>query len=505
MSRFLVKAGIFLASFAMLFAGCHRASDGRGSVPVEAPLRIDNVTIVDTYDGKLTPGMSILMDHGEIAAITPTASTLKTPGMLSVDAGGKFVVPGYNDMHVHVLDQANAPALLALMLTEGVTGFRQMSGSPELLAQRRDGKLPIGKDTPALLAMPGNVLTPLNAGSLQQVQSEIRQQKLQGADFIKVGILDPKVFFDAIAESTRVGLPIVGHLQEGVDAAQASQEGFRSIEHLGPGDTMWIACSANQAALLAESAQHPIMKAPRIRIPGFIQKMATPWIQKRLINPAAFEDAADVARLQRALDTYDGATCRTLAARFVSNNTWQVPTLVRLRTQELADSPEYLLDPALQVMEPAAVKKWREVTDQFHKLPQTSLLTFREAYQRQLALTKLFDDAGIKMMTGTDGGGQVPGQSLQREFAELAKAGLSPLTILQMTTIAPATFLGRTAKMGTVQVGKNADLVLLDRNPIESVQNLSRIHGVVRAGSYFSRIDLNAQKARVEAGQGRLP
>src|ERR1035438_2911414 len=188
--------------------------------------------------------------------------------------------------------------------------------------------------------------------------------------------------------------------------------------------------------------------------------MATPWIQKRLINPAAFEEAAGVARLQRALDTYDEEKCRILAARFVSNNTWQVPTLVRLRTQELADSPEYLVDPALQAMEPAAVKKWREVTDQFHKLPQASLATFREAYQRQLVLTKLFDDAGVKMMTGTDGGGQVPGQSLQQEFAELAKAGLSPLTILQMTTVAPATFLGRTAKMGTVQVGKNADLIL---------------------------------------------
>ena len=316
MSRFLVKAGIFLASVAVLLAGCHSASEVQGGVPLVAPLRIDGVTIVDTRDGKLTPGMSILMDHGEIAAITPTSSTLKAPGMLSVDASGKFVVPGYNDMHVHVLDQANASALLALMLTEGVTGFRQMSGSPELLAQRRDGKLPIGKDAPALLAMPGNVLTPFNAGSLQQVQSEIRQQKLQGADFIKVGILDPRVFSEAIAESTRVGLSIVGHLQEGVDAAQASQEGFRSIEHLGPGDTVWIACSANQAALLAESAQHPIMKAPRIRIPGFIQKMATPWIQKRLINPAAFEDTADVARLQRALDTYDGEKCRTLAALF---------------------------------------------------------------------------------------------------------------------------------------------------------------------------------------------
>src|ERR1035441_10958305 len=75
MSRFLVKAGIFLASVAVLLAGCHSASEVQGGVPLVAPLRIDGVTIVDTRDGKLTPGMSILMDHGEIAAITPTSST----------------------------------------------------------------------------------------------------------------------------------------------------------------------------------------------------------------------------------------------------------------------------------------------------------------------------------------------------------------------------------------------------------------------------------------------
>lgn len=246
------------------------------------------------------------------------------------------------------------------------------------------------------------------------------------------------------------------------------------------------------------------MKAPPVRIPDFIQKPATPWIQKRLINPAAFEDAANLARLQRPLDSYDGAKCRALAARFVSNNTWQVPTLVRLKTQELADSQTYLSDPALKVMEPAAVTRWRDVTDQFHKLPPASLATFHEAYPRQLALTKLFDEAGVNMMTGTDEGGQVPGQSLQQEFMKLAKAGLSPLRILQMTTIDPATFLGRTGTMGTVQVGKNADLVLLDANPLESAQNLGRIHAVVRAGSYFSGDDLSTLKARVVAGQGRL-
>jgi hypothetical protein len=504
-SRFVVKIGVLLASFTMVLGGCHELPRSRGREPAVSPLRIDGVTVVDTLDGKLTPGTSILMDHGDIVAITPTATTSRVPGISWVDGSGKFVVPGYNNMHVHVLDQTNASVLLALMLTEGATGFRQMSGSPELLEQRRDGKLPVSKDTPALLAMPGSVLTPFNAGSLEQMHSEIKQQKLDGADFIKVAILDPQVFFAAIAESKRVGLPIVGHLQEGVDAAQASQEGFRSIEHLGPGDTVWIACSTDQAALLAEAAQHPVMKAPRIRIPVFIQKMAVPWIQKRLINPAAFEDAADVARLQRALDTYDGKKCRSLAERFVANNTWQVPTLVRLRTQELADSPEYLADPALQVMDPASVRKWRGVTDQFHELPQASLATFRETYQRQLALAKLFDDAGVKMMTGTDDGGQVPGQSLQQEFAELARAGFSPLRILQMATINPAIFLGRTTRMGTVQAGKQADLVLLDANPIESVQNLGRIYGVVRAGTYFSRHDLNALKKQVEAGHGQLP
>ncbi len=504
MSRLHLKARIVLANCALLTAGCQKAPEQRVTVPSAAPLRLDGVTIVDTHDGKLTPGMSILMDHGEIIAITPTATTSKVLGIRSIDESGRFVVPGYNNMHVHVLDQPNAPALLALMLAEGVTGFRQMSGSPELLAERRDGRLPIGRNSPALLAMPGSVLTPLNAGSLQQALAEIRQQKRDGADFIKVAILDPQVFFAAIAESKRVGLPILGHLQEGVDPGQASQEGFRSVEHLGPGDTIWIGCSTKQTALLADAAQHPVMKTPRISIPAFVLKLVVPWIQTRLINPAAFENAVDVERLQRALDTYDEGKCRALAARFVANNTWQTPTLVRLRTQELADAPEYLGDPALRFMEPTAVKRWREVTDRFHKLPQASLATFREAYPRQLALTKLFDEAGVKMMTGTDDGGQVPGQSLQQEFDELARAGLKPLTILQMTTINPAMFLGLTDKIGTVEAGRKADLVLLDANPLENTRNLSRIVAVIRAGSYLSRDYLDGIKARVELARGHL-
>ena len=109
-------------------------------------------------------------------------------------------------------------------------------------------------------------------------------------------------------------------------------------------------------------------------------------------------------------------------------------------------------------------------------------------------------------MAGTDGGGQVPGQSLHQEFDELFKAGLSPLKILQMTTLKPAQFLGRTATMGSIDVGKDADMVLLDGNPIESVHKNAASHswGVVRAGFYYSNADLNALKTRIEAGRGEL-
>jgi hypothetical protein len=233
---------------------------------------------------------------------------------------------------------------MAMMLTEGVTGFRQMSGSPELLKARREGTLPIGKDAPGLLAMPGSLLLPFNTVSIEDTGAEIRQQQHDGADFIKIGLVSPAVFFAAIAEAKRVGLPALGHLQEGVDAAQASRAGFRSIEHLGPGDTIWAACSTQEPALLADALLHPAMKTPPFKIPAFVQTFMARRMQKLLINPVAFEAPGDAARLQRAFDTYSEQKCRTLAALFVADDTWNVPTLVRLKTQELADSEEYQHD-----------------------------------------------------------------------------------------------------------------------------------------------------------------
>ena len=84
----------------------------------------------------------------------------------------------------------------------------------------------------------------------------------------------------------------------------------------------------------------------------------------------------------------------------------------------------------------------------------------------------------------------------------MADAGFSPLQILQSTTLNGAKFLGREATMGTVEEGKNADLVLLDRDPIQDFRNLDKIEGVVLKGKYFSKHALEKMKSDVAAAYG---
>ncbi len=481
------------------FAGAEISSQKSAA----ADLRIDGALIVDTLDGTLIEDASILVAGGRIIGIEQDASGAADPGVRTIDASGKYVVPGYNDMHSHVLELDNPSGALALMLAEGVTGFRQMSGSPERLRQRRAGVRPAGDEAPDVLQMPGPVLTPLIAGSAGDAIAEIRRQKAQGADFIKVGFVSPPVFIAALEEARRQGMPILGHLQDGMDAATTSKAGFRSVEHLGPGATVWIACSAAEEQLTSEIKAFSV-KVPPAWIP-FLRRLIEKRIQMILINPAAFLSPTYVARMQRAIDTYSEDKLKALAARFAAEETWHVPTLVRLRTQELADAPEYESHPYLQYMPKDRIARWRKVTDKFRKLPAAMRETYKIAYPRQLQLAKALSDQGVRMMAGTDGGWlSAPGLTLQEEFAELARAGFSPLHILQMTTINPAEYLGRADTMGTVQPGRNADLVLLDANPLHDVANLGAIYAVVRAGKYYSRQDLAALQARVAAKRGYL-
>jgi imidazolonepropionase-like amidohydrolase len=469
-------------------------------------LALNNVSIVDPRNGELAHDMSILIDNGRIVRVTPAGTVQQGASVKQVDAHNQFAVPGYNDMHVHALIEKNPSAGLALMLACGITGFRQMAGTPQLLEKRAAGQLPLSGGTPALLAMPGEILTPFSAGTPEAAVRTVRKQKAEGVDFIKVGMASPAAFFAALAECRELGLPFVGHLQEGVDAAKAAKGGMRSIEHLGPRDTILISCSTDEAELRQEIARLPGLKAPPFKIP-FMGLVMAVFLQRLIINPL-HGTKPDIARLRRILATFDEDKCRQIAEVFVANGTWQAPTLIRERTMELGDAPEYLNDPNLRYMPAKTVESWRKVARAFTaEFSPEARATFKELYTLQLKLTQVFDTVGVRMLAGSDACGAgwvIPGFSLHQEFDALESAGVSPLHVLQMTTSNPAEFLGKTSQMGAVEAGKNADIVLLGANPLDSVQNLHSIAGVVRAGCYYSRAELDALKSSVEAHQGRF-
>jgi imidazolonepropionase-like amidohydrolase len=463
------------------------------------PLILGGVTVVDTKDGSLSPNRDVHIDNGSITAITPAKKDV--PGR--VDLTGKFVVPGYVDMHSHALISKTPGGTLALMLANGITGFRQMNGSTKQLAQRTAGRLSLPDDAPSLLALTGDLLTPANAGTPEAAVAAVSAGAAAGADFIKIVGASPAAFAAAQAEAKRLGIRIGGHLPAAVDPRVVSRDGLWSIEHMGPGVVLLAACSSDEGAIRAALAGVPEIKLPSIKLP-FIDVLIGAIIRRLVVNPVRKQSAFDADQIQRAIDTFDEAKARKLAATLASDETWHVPTLIRQFTTEKADLPQFRTDPNLRYMAKAAIKFWNKATDEFEKLPPEMRETFHREYDLQLRVVKIFDEAGVKLAAGTDATGAgwiIPGFSLHQEFDELAKAGLSPLRVLQMTTLNAAQMLGTSDTMGTVEAGKLADLVVLDANPIDSVTNLHGISGVVRSGRYYSSSDLDALKQGVETAR----
>lgn len=475
-------------------------------LPVSGKLLLQHITVVNPRDGSLASDMSVLMEHGRIIRVDRDIADVASQ---RVDGRGKFVVPGFNDMHAHPLGPNDPSGGLALMLANGVTGFRQMSGSDAILAERRELRLPLTQEMPELLITPGALLTPINASQIAQVRAEVRHQQGEGADFIKAGLVDGPGLFAAIDEGKRVGITVSGHVPVGTSVVAAAQAGLRAIEHLGPANGLLIACSANGDRILAglrASAKTP--KLPELHS-HIVEKLAEWALLKRVVNPAAADhDAGAVGPLRQALATYNEARCRRAARIFKAVGNWQVPTLIRLKSIYIADDAAFARNSELKYMSPKTLATWHSVTNEFVRTyPPAERQVMRQGYAASLKLVKLLDEEGVHMLAGSDATGAgwlVPGHALHQEFDELAKAGLSPLRILQMTTSDPADFLKRQATMGSVTPGRGANLVLLDGDPTRDVTNLHRIAGVVRAGFYYDARALLALKERVAAGKGDL-
>ncbi len=458
-----------------------------------------NVNVVDTETGQVQPSASVLLQDAKIRFVLPAGGSLPAAEKV-IDGEGLFVVPGYLDMHAHVLDDEDRDNSLLLMLAHGITGWRQMSGSPEHLAARQQGALDFGPGAPEMLAMPGQILTYANAATPEAAVEEVRRQKQQGADFIKTIFVSPATFFAAQGEATRIGLPYAGHLSPGVDAVAAAKAGMRSIEHLGPADLELISCSKREfliRLILKLKPPKPMgISAATSDTAGRIA-IANPNLQRLNMDPDAF------SKTQGLMDSFSESKAKRLAETCAAHGTWQVPTLIRLATMQFGYEVRYREHPELLRYVPKAKRDfWESVAAQYQaKLKPGAAETLDQLMRLELRLTKIFDQSGVRMLVGTDYGGGlvIPGVSLHQELFLLEQAGLKPLRILQMATLEAARFLNRDTELGKVKKGYRADLVLLRANPLDSVKNLTEIAGVVRAGQHYDAAQLEQLKANVAA------
>jgi len=238
-------------------------------------------------------------------------------------------------------------------------------------------------------------------------------------------------------------------------AAEASDAGQRSIEHL---TGVALGCSTREDALLRDVS-------------------AT-------IASRGWAAASSLVRSRPAeiASSFDAERCHALAAHFVRNATWQVPTLTVLHNMAYLDDPSLEDDPRLRFIPKAVRQQWGVRAEAIDR--QSSFAGARALYQRQLEIVGALYRDSVPILAGTDELNPycLPGFSLHDELARLVQAGLTPLAALQAATLAPARFLGMTDRLGTVEVGKLADLVLLDADPLADIRNTTRIAAVVMNG-----------------------
>lgn len=395
-------------------------------------LILKGATIVSTHDGTLSRDMTLVIAAGKIARIAPAAGVPADRSARTIDARGLFVVPGYNDLHAYPLSTSDPEGALNLMLANGITGFRQIAASPEMLAARAQGKLMPPVEAPELLEMPGSLLAGPNASAPEVVLAEPHEL-----------------------------------------------------------DSVLVGCSTDEPALRASMAQTPLPSRPT----------TAAALRRFFANPTVDTPASEFVRYQRVIDTFSAPRSLDLAAHFVAAGTWLDPTLIRLRTMEYGDDELYWNDPNLRYVPKATRAMWEDVSREFTtKLSAPARATLKSLFALQTSLVKPFKAAGVKMLAGSDVGGGfvIPGFSLHQEFDLLEEAGLGALDVLQMTTLNGAQFLGRESTMGSVDEGKDANLVILTDDPMVSVQNLHNISAVVRAGRYYSAADLDGMKKKAE-------
>ena len=427
-----------------------------GVVPVGADTTVFvNVNIVPMTTEVVLTGQTVIVARGKIANIGPVESVPIPEDAQIVDGTDRFLMPGLAEMHAHVTGTrpAEIDRLFTLFVANGITTIRGMLGQYSHLDLR--ARLETGEVFGPRFVTSGPSLNGRSVSSAADAARQVREQHAAGYDFIKVHPgLTAEEFAALAATANELGMPYAGHVPVAAGVREALRSHMATIDHL---DGYFV-------ALLPPDSH----------------------------GSGGFGGFFDVM-LARELDSEKIAA---LAAATAMAGTWNVPTLVLVEQMidgtsvtDLRNRSEMRYVPESTVNDWVMAKE-RQLAERGFD-PETAALAIDLRRRLILAL----HDSGAGLLLGSDAPQifNVPGFSAHRELDILVAAGLTPYEALQTGTSAVAKFLG--SNTGVVAVGKEADLILLDANPLEDIRNSRRIHGVMLRGQWLPASELEQRLA----------
>ena len=431
-----------------------------------APLVLRGATVIDGTDRAPLPDAVIVIRNGWIAAVGSRATTPTPKGARVVDLGGRFVVPGFVDMHSHIAigtwvldtaggrralryhyDEAATRELARTQLAFGITTLRNPAGPTQAAIRIRDRIREGEQDGPRIFTA-GPPLDAAGQDSAQvkvtteaEVRAEVARQAAAGVDIIKLyaGLTAPLVRA-GVDEAHRLGLQAIIHCWQTTwtDAALAGVDG---ITHIAPGNGL----------LLPEAKRADFQKAFRGT------QFMFDWFR--------FVD-------------FDSPEINTMLDAMVSHRVDVDPTLVAFEAMAWADSATHFAE-ANRYLPPSLANQQSGEKVLTMAWKPADFAAAKAVWPTILAFTKRLHDAGVLLTVGTDGANP---WYFQRELELLVAAGIPPAEVIRMATRNAAIALGRPSLFGTVEAGKRADLIVLSADPTVEIGNARRIEWVVQSG-----------------------
>ena len=445
---------------------------------------VTNVNVISMKDSTVAHKKSVLVLDGKIVSIRDAINPDRKDKAVVIDAAGAYMIPGLFDMHMHFyhdmgLDKKYLKEEVKLPLATGVTTVRIMNGMPEYLELKKDiamGTIPgpemfvaspqfVGK-WPFREPLEGKMIT-----NAKEAEEAVKECKAKGYDAIKLTEFVGVEAYDAVVKTANeLNIKVTGHVGPYVqlDKALAAHQ---QIEHFDEFiETLLPDTSINHGRSVSDYGIWDRKKA---------------WPTVEFVDESKIDELAQ--KVKRA-NIYVTATNYFFTKYFGIGAT----------AEEIAHFPCYDFVPAFMK------KKGDEAFNYYWENPPSEELRKKYVRIRYEFATSLYN-AGVKLMTGSDGPEWylAPGFTVHDEIESYVKAGLSNFAALQTATINPATYLGIDKRKGTIEPGKEADFILLEKNPLQDIRNTRSIKAVYTGKKFYDKAQLDKLLTEVKVIAGK--